>query len=52
MVANGDGGRPIWVTEFGWAVGALKDAVRRKQHRGRAAAWLVKAYQMCKTWAL
>jgi hypothetical protein len=52
MVANGDSGRRIWITEFGWAVGTPLPgyeyaADNTEQER---AAWLVKAYQMCKTW--
>ena len=52
MVDRGDGGRRIWITEFGWAVGApLKDYEYAKDNtEAERAAWVVKAYQMAKNW--
>ena len=52
MVANGDGGRPIWITEFGWAVGSSIPGYEYapQNSEGERAAWFVKAYQMCKNW--
>jgi hypothetical protein len=52
MVANGDGGRPIWVTEFGWAVGAALPGYEyaSQNSEGERAQWFVKAYQMSKNW--
>jgi hypothetical protein len=55
MVANGDGGKRIWATEFGWATvdglgvgpatgyGYAADNTQAEQ-----AAWLVEAYQIGK----
>jgi LysM repeat protein len=52
MVANGDAGRPIWITEFGWAVGAPLTGYEYAQDNTEAerAQWLVRAYQMSKNW--
>jgi hypothetical protein len=52
MVANGDGGRPIWVTEFGWAVGSAMAGYEyaAQNSEGERAQWFVKAYQMSKNW--
>ncbi|MDO9066516.1 MAG: cellulase family glycosylhydrolase, partial [Chloroflexota bacterium] len=46
MVANGDGGRPIWVTEFGWAVGSAMAGYEyaSQNSEGERAQWFVKAY--------
>ena len=53
MVANGDAGKKIWVTEFGWASSQhplpgyayAADVTLSEQ-----AQYLVKAYQMMKAW--
>jgi len=53
MVTNGDAGKKIWVTEFGWAssqhplpgYGYAADVTLSEQ-----AQYLVKAYQMMKAW--
>lgn len=52
MVANGDGGRPIWITEFGWAVGQPLPGYEyaSQNSEGERARWFVKSYQMCKNW--
>jgi hypothetical protein len=53
MVANGDGGKQIWPTEFGWGVdpapkpGYDYEKFITPEQQG---AWLVKAYQMMKAW--
>jgi hypothetical protein len=52
MLEKGDGGRRIWITEFGWAVGAALPGYEYAADNTEAerAAWLVKAYQMSKEW--
>lgn len=53
MVANGDGNKQIWPTEFGWGVDpAPKPGYDYEKFitPEQQAAWLVKAYQMMKTW--
>jgi spore germination protein YaaH len=53
MVANGDGAKTIWPTEFGWAVSSnpqtgyeyAKDNSPEEQ-----AQWIVQAYQQAKAW--
>jgi hypothetical protein len=52
MTARGDGARDIWITEFGWAVGAPLPGYEYAADNTEAerAAWLVKAYQMSKVW--
>jgi hypothetical protein len=53
MVANADGGRRIWITEFGWAVGATPPSgyeYAADITEAERAAWVVKAYQMSKAW--
>jgi len=51
MVANGDY-RPIWITEFGWAVGAPLPGYEyaAQNSEEERARWFVQAYQMCKNW--
>jgi hypothetical protein len=52
MVNNGDSSRPIWVTEFGWAVGAALPGYEYapQNNEDERARWFVKAYQMSKSW--
>jgi hypothetical protein len=52
MLTYGDGERRIWITEFGWAVGTPLPGYEyaADNTEEERAAWLVKAYQMCKTW--
>jgi hypothetical protein len=53
MVANGDGDKPLWPTEFGWAVANpppvgyeyAADNTPEEQ-----AAWIVEAYQQARAW--
>jgi hypothetical protein len=53
MVANGDGAKTIWPTEFGWAVSGnprpgyeyARDNTLEEQ-----AQWTVQAYQQAKGW--
>ncbi|HYN87058.1 MAG TPA: LysM domain-containing protein, partial [Ardenticatenaceae bacterium] len=53
MMANGDSGKQIWVTEFGWAVSDsphtgyeyAKDNTYDEQ-----AEWIVKSYEMAEEW--
>ncbi len=52
LMDSGKGGRRIWITEFGWAVGTPLPnygyaADNTEEER---AAWVVKAYQMSKDW--
>ncbi len=53
MVQNGDGGKQIWPTEFGWGVAAApKPGYEYEKFitEDQQAAWLVKAYQMMRSW--
>jgi hypothetical protein len=52
MVANGDGARRIWITEFGWAVGSPLPGYEyaADNTEEERAAWVVKAYQISKNW--
>jgi hypothetical protein len=53
MVANGDGDKRLWPTEFGWAVSAAPhtgyeyaaDTTREEQ-----AGWIVEAFGQAKAW--
>lgn len=52
-VRNGDGGKAIWPTEFGWAVGPAVNqdyGYANDNTRAEQAAWTVQAYQMAKNW--
>ncbi len=53
MVANGDGGKRIWPTEFGWAIGPAVNnnyGYANDNSPEEQAAWLVQAYQMARSW--
>ncbi len=53
MVANGDGAKQIWPTEFGWGVTnspAPGYEYERDNTEQKQADWLVKAYQLMKGW--
>ncbi|MBI5302753.1 MAG: hypothetical protein HY868_11490 [Chloroflexi bacterium] len=53
MVANGDGDKQIWPTEFGWGVHSSPHPGYEYEKfisDGIQAQWLVKAYQMMKAW--
>ena len=54
MVVNGDGGKRIWPTEFGWGIyrftGDARFIYMQANTLERQAAWTVKAYQMGKSW--
>ncbi len=52
MVNKGDGGRRIWITEFGWAVGEPIQYYEYAAHNTEEerAAWVVRAYEMCRDW--
>ncbi|HYN88737.1 MAG TPA: hypothetical protein VER55_09410, partial [Ardenticatenaceae bacterium] len=53
MVANGDAGKKIWVTEFGWAVSSNPNPgyeYARDNTHEEQARWIVQAYQMAKSW--
>lgn len=53
MVANGDAGKQIWVTEFGWAVRANPNPgyeYARDNTYEEQAKWVVQAYQMGRAW--
>lgn len=53
MVANGDGAKQIWPTEFGW--GSTPTPFPGYEYEAQVsetdqASWLVQAYQMMKAW--
>ncbi len=54
MVANGDGDKTIWPTEFGWPVwrftGDARFTFAQENSVQRQAEYTVKAYQMGKEW--
>jgi hypothetical protein len=53
MVANGDSGKRVWPTEFGWASTSNPVAgyeYARDNTTEEQAQFLVKAYQMAKSW--
>ncbi len=53
MIANGDGGKRIWPTEFGWAIGPAFNnnyGYANDNTPEEQAAWLVQAYQMARGW--
>jgi len=53
MVENGDAGRLIWVTEFGWAVESEPPAGREYAADNTLSEqrdWTVRAFQMGKSW--
>lgn len=54
MVVNGDGGKRIWPTEFGWGIyrftGDARFVYMQANTLERQAAWTVQAYQMGKSW--
>ncbi|MBN1995015.1 MAG: cellulase family glycosylhydrolase [Anaerolineae bacterium] len=53
MVANGDGGKAISPTEFGWAVSGNPQPgyeYARDNSLEEQAQWLVEAYQLAKSW--
>jgi spore germination protein YaaH len=53
MVANGDGGKKIWPTEFGWASSPNPVAgyeYSADNSEGEQAQYLVKAFQMMRNW--
>ena len=53
MVANGDGAKTIWPTEFGWAVSSNPRPgyeYARDNTLEQQAQWIVQAYQMAKSW--
>jgi len=53
MVANGDGGKRIWPTEFGWAVSNSPHPgyeYAADNSADEQAAWTVRAYQMARSW--
>jgi len=55
MLKYGDGGKRLWVTEFGWATvenmgfGAVYEYANDNTE-AEQAAWIVEAYQMGKRW--
>jgi hypothetical protein len=53
MVENGDANKQVWPTEFGWGVDPNPKPgyeYERFISDGMQAEWLVKAYQMMKSW--
>jgi hypothetical protein len=53
MVANGDAGKLLWPTEFGWAVSATPKTnyeYAADNSREEQAQWIVEAYQQAKAW--
>ncbi len=53
MVEYGDGRKQLWPTEFGWAVSASPHPgyeYAAYNNEGTRAQWLVRAYQMGKSW--
>jgi Glycosyl hydrolases family 18 len=53
MVANGDSGKQLWATEFGWGVSgspAPGYEYEKDNSPDEQAQWLVKAYQYAKSW--
>ncbi|HYN88279.1 MAG TPA: LysM peptidoglycan-binding domain-containing protein [Ardenticatenaceae bacterium] len=53
MVANGDGAKKIWVTEFGWAVSGNPHPgyeYARDNTYEEQARWITQAYQMAAAW--
>jgi hypothetical protein len=53
MVANGDAGKLLWPTEFGWAVSATPQTnyeYAADNSREEQAQWIVEAYQQAKAW--
>ena len=53
MLANGDGAKTIWPTEFGWAVSGNPHPgyeYARDNTPEEQAQWIVQAYQMAKSW--
>ncbi len=53
MVANGDGNKQVWPTEFGWGVDPSPKPgydYEKFISLDQQAAWLVKSYQQMKAW--
>ena len=53
MVANGDGDKLLWPTEFGWAVANPPPAsyeYAADNTREEQAQWIVGAYQQAQAW--
>lgn len=53
MVQNGDSGKAIWPTEFGWAVGPAVNndyGYANDTTIDEQATWTVQAYQMARNW--
>lgn len=55
MLKYGDGGKRLWVTEFGWATVENMGfpavyAYANDNSEAEQAAWIVEAYQMAKRW--
>lgn len=53
MVANGDGGKLLWPTEFGWAVANPPPAnyeYAADNTREEQAAWIISAFQQAQAW--
>ena len=53
LVANGDGNKLLWATEFGWAVSGAPQAgyeYAADNTRAEQAQWIGEAYQQAKQW--
>jgi hypothetical protein len=53
MEANGDSGKNLWVTEFGWAVSSNPQAgyeYAKDNTRDEQAQWILSAYQQAQSW--
>jgi hypothetical protein len=53
VVANGDAGKRLWPTEFGWAVSSTPQTgyeYAADNTREEQAAWIVEAYQQAEAW--
>jgi hypothetical protein len=53
MVANGDGDKRLWPTEFGWAVSSVPQTgyeYAADNTREEQAQWIVEAYQQAQAW--
>jgi hypothetical protein len=53
LVANGDGSKLLWPTEFGWAVSSTPQAgyeYAADNTRAEQAQWIGEAYQQAKQW--